>query len=82
MPDLILLDLDLPDLPGNQVLANLQADANTKPIPVVIISADATPHQIEKLMTAGASNYLTKPLEITSFLQMVDEWIGAGGHAK
>ncbi len=82
MPDLILLDLDLPDLPGIEVLANLQADANLKPIPVVIISADATPHQIEKLLTAGATNYLTKPLDITSFLQMVDEWIGAGGHTK
>ena len=74
-PDLILLDLDLPDMHGSKVLENLQANPATREIPVVIISADAMPQQVERLMLAGARDYLTKPLEIVSFLKMVDEWI-------
>ncbi len=50
------------------------ADESIKSIPVVIISADATQHQIEKLMAAGAKYYLTKPLDINLFLQTVDIW--------
>ncbi|MCX6303829.1 MAG: PAS domain S-box protein [Bacteroidetes bacterium] len=78
LPDLILLDLDLPDMNGSEVLANLLADDIAKSIPVVILSADATQHQIEKLMTAGARDYLTKPLDINIFLKVVDEWIQPG----
>ena len=74
-PDLILLDLDLPDMPGIEVLAGLQANAITKYIPVVILSADATSQQIEKLMNSGARDYLTKPLDIHMFLHVVDEWM-------
>jgi PAS domain S-box-containing protein len=75
-PDLILLDLNLPDIHGNEVLALLQSEQRTKSIPVVVISADAMPKQIEKLLKAGARNYLTKPLEISAFLVEVDRWIG------
>jgi PAS domain S-box-containing protein len=75
LPDLILLDLNLPDIAGSEVLAKLQEDDRTKLIPVVVITADATPQQIEKLMTAGAKDYLTKPLDIPMFLQVVDEWV-------
>ncbi len=76
-PDLILLDLDLPDIHGSEVLEILQSETVTSNIPVVIISADAMPHQVEKLMLSGARDYLTKPLDIVGFLQMVDEWIQA-----
>ncbi|MEI7981478.1 MAG: PAS domain S-box protein [Bacteroidota bacterium] len=78
MPDLILLDLNLPDMDGSEVLTNLLADDNTKSIPVVILTADATQHQIEKLMTAGAKDYLIKPLDINLFIMVVDEWIEHG----
>ena len=74
-PDLILLDLDLPDIHGREVFINLQADSGTKSIPVVIISADAMTHQIRKMLKAGAQDYLTKPIEIALFLKMVDKWI-------
>jgi CheY-like chemotaxis protein len=74
-PGLILLDLDLPDMSGIEVLEKLLADPLTKSIPVVIISADAMPFQVEKLKNAGAKDYLTKPLEIIEFLQVVDKWI-------
>ena len=73
LPDLILLDLHLPDLPGQKVLARLQEDELTRDIPVVIISADATARQIERLMAAGARSYLTKPLDIAVFFRVIEE---------
>ena len=72
-PQLVLLDLDLPDIHGRRVLQELQAQPETAKIPVIVISADATPSQIERMLTAGARNYLTKPFDIRRFLCMFDE---------
>lgn len=72
-PELILLDLDLPDMHGSEVLAQLRAHATTAETPVIVISADATPSQIERMLTAGARDYITKPFEIRRFLLMVDD---------
>ena len=72
-PDLILLDLNLPDMHGSQVLQQLQQSAVTRDIPVIVISADATPTQIEELLDAGASEYLTKPLDMRRLLQTLDK---------
>ena len=72
-PDLILLDLHLPDMPGWQVLAQLKADHVTRSVPVVVISADATAPQIKRLLSAGARAYLTKPLDLTEFFRVLDE---------
>jgi CheY-like chemotaxis protein len=71
-PDLILLDLHLPDMAGDETLRHLRKDPATKRIPVVIISADATPSQIRRLRAAGANEYLTKPLDVKRFLEVVD----------
>jgi CheY-like chemotaxis protein/two-component sensor histidine kinase len=75
-PGLILLDLDLPDMNGSNVLANLGAEEKTKSIPVVMVTADATQKQVHDQMAAGARGYLTKPLDVNMFLQVVDKWIG------
>ncbi|HEV2842689.1 MAG TPA: PAS domain S-box protein [Chthoniobacterales bacterium] len=72
-PDLILLDLHLPDLAGWEVLSRLQIQEATREIPVVIISADATSRQIKRLMAAGASAYLTKPLDMQEFFRVINE---------
>ena len=76
-PDLILLDLDLPDLHGSKVFERLQADDNVKNIPVVIISADAMTKQIDKLIKQGAKDYLTKPIDVVQFLKVVEEYLGS-----
>jgi CheY-like chemotaxis protein/two-component sensor histidine kinase len=81
-PDLILLDLNLPDIQGQEVLAALQQSARTKDIPVIIISADATPRQIERLLSEGAKAYVTKPLDVSQFLATFDEWIGVRQETK
>jgi CheY-like chemotaxis protein len=73
MPDLILLDLHLPDIKGEEVLAHLRSDPATQEIPVVIITADATPGQVQRLIASGATAYLTKPLDVSEFLTLVDE---------
>jgi CheY-like chemotaxis protein len=73
-PKLILLDLNLPDIHGADVLQLLQSSPLTAPIPVVVLSANATPSYIERLLTAGARNYLTKPFDIDPFLAVVDEF--------
>lgn len=70
-PDVILLDIHLPDISGEQVLEELRKDPATANIPVVILSADATPHQIQRLQAAGAAAYLTKPIEIRQLLDVL-----------
>ena len=70
-PQLVLLDLHLPDLPGWDVLTRLQANRRTRGIPVVAVSADATPDTVERLLKAGARSYLTKPLDIDRFYQIL-----------
>jgi PAS domain S-box-containing protein len=74
-PDLILLDLNLPDIHGSEVLRQLQDESGTHDIPVVVISADAMPKQIETLIKGGAKSYLTKPLGIMAFLKEVDLYV-------
>jgi CheY-like chemotaxis protein len=71
-PDLILLDQHLPDVTGSNVLCRLKADPATRAIPVVVVSADATPGQIRRLREVGAVDYLTKPLDVAHFLQVID----------
>jgi PAS domain S-box-containing protein len=72
-PDIILLDLDLPDIHGSEVMKDLQSNPNTKNIPVIVISADVMPEQVRKLQKAGVKNYLTKPLDVMEFLQEIDQ---------
>jgi signal transduction histidine kinase/ActR/RegA family two-component response regulator len=72
-PDLILLDRHLPDLSGDEVFALLREDARTRDIPVVILSADAIPARVRRMLDAGVRAYLTKPLDVKSLLAAVDE---------
>lgn len=74
-PDLVLLDLNLPDMSGREVLLALRNDPRTAHIPVIVVSADATARQIERLTADGAFAYLTKPLDILEFLATIDRAI-------
>jgi len=72
-PDLILLDVHLPDLDGWEVFSQLQVEETTRNIPVIVLSADATARQIQQFMTAGARDYLTKPLDVGRFSRVIEE---------
>jgi signal transduction histidine kinase/ActR/RegA family two-component response regulator len=76
-PDMILLDLHLPDVGGEEVLAQLRGDETTEDIPVVILSADATMRQRDPLLAAGARGYLTKPIAVADFLELVDRFMAS-----
>lgn len=71
LPDLILLDVQLPDMSGYDVLQRLKSRIETASIPVIVISADGTQYQVQKMLAAGAKAYLTKPLKVQEFLEML-----------
>jgi signal transduction histidine kinase/CheY-like chemotaxis protein len=71
-PILILLDLNLADISGEEVLHMLRDDPGTAQIPVAIVSADAMPRQVQRLLSGGASAYLTKPIDVRQLLDLVD----------
>ena len=71
-PDVILLDLNLPDMAGEAVLAELRASPATCDIPVVILSADATERRADQARAEGIQAYLTKPIDVQGLLQALD----------
>jgi signal transduction histidine kinase/ActR/RegA family two-component response regulator len=72
-PVLILLDLNLADIAGEEVLHMLRDDPMTAGIPVAIVSADAMPRQVQRMLAAGATAYLTKPIDVRELLDLVDK---------
>jgi PAS domain S-box-containing protein len=74
-PDLILLDMHLPDAAGEDVLATLRAEDRLRQIPVVVVSADATYARIEAALKSGVQAYVTKPLLMADTLAVVDRFL-------
>ncbi|GAB4114819.1 MAG: hypothetical protein Fur0014_17310 [Rubrivivax sp.] len=72
-PDLILLDLHLPEMDGFEVLRRLRADPRTRAIPVVAVSAHAMGADLARGRAAGFDDYLTKPLDVGALLALLDE---------
>jgi signal transduction histidine kinase len=72
-PNMILLDVNLPDISGDEVLRLLRSDPATQHIPVIILSADANPKQAEFLREAGATDYLEKPIDLHRFVRRVKD---------
>lgn len=70
-PNLIVLGLHLPDMPGGEVLKRLKADQPTREILVVVLTADPSAEQAEQFKALGAADYLTKPLDVSEFLETV-----------
>ena len=70
-PDFILLDMHLPDIPGETVLRRLQAEPTTADIPVAVLSAEATPAIIRRMRDNGVVAYLTKPLDLAELGRLI-----------
>ena len=76
-PDLILLDIQLPDISGTDVARRLKADAQTQAIPVIAVTAFAMPGDRTKILDSGCDDYVSKPLNIREFLALVERHIDA-----
>ena len=76
-PDLILLDIQLPDIWGTDVARRLKADAQTQAIPVIAVTAFAMPGDRTKILDSGCDDYVSKPLNIREFLALVERHIDA-----
>ncbi|MGA2927412.1 MAG: response regulator [Solirubrobacteraceae bacterium] len=76
-PDLIMLDLHLPDMPGAEVLKRLKTKPSTRDIPVIVLTADASGRQAERVKQFGAAGYLTKPLDVAKLLEILADKLGA-----
>ena len=80
-PGLLLLDLNLPDMSGQEVLRRLRAEPRTANVPVVIHSADARPSLIQELLDRGVRAFLPKPLDVRELLGLVDTVLAERVHA-
>ena len=76
-PDLVLLDGNLPDIDGAEVLRRIRSDPATAVLPVVVVSADASAARQAQLLALGANDYLVKPFEIERLGQLVADFTGA-----
>ena len=77
LPDLILMDLSLPDLDGWEATRRIKGQAATAAIPVIALTAHAMAGDREKAMEAGADDYDTKPVEFTRLLQKIESFLGS-----
>jgi CheY-like chemotaxis protein len=80
-PDVVLMDINLPGISGLTALRLLQGDATTAHIPVLALSANAMPRDIEKGLAAGFFRYLTKPIRLDEFMQALDAALDCRSHA-
>ena len=75
-PDLILMDLQLPDISGFDAVRQLKDHAETRPIPIVAVTAFAMVGDERKALTCGCDAYLAKPILLRDFLNLVEKFIG------
>ena len=72
-PDLVLMDIRLPDIDGAEALSRLRADERTASIPVLAVTAQAMQSDRERFLAAGFDSYLSKPVDVAELLQAVRE---------
>jgi two-component system cell cycle response regulator DivK len=84
-PALILMDIQLPGIDGITALQRLRAEAETRDIPVIAVTASAMTHNRQEIMAAGFDGYQSKPINVKDFVQAVQQMLerhrGAGGQA-
>ena len=79
LPDIVLLDISLPGMDGNEILARIRADSRLRRLPVIALTAHAMAGDREKYLAAGFNDYITKPIvDETLLLGAMEKWIAAG----
>ena len=76
LPDLVLMDIQLPDIDGITAFERLRADPQTQKIPVIAVSASAMPDDQQRIIASGFDAYITKPINVKSFIGTVELFIG------
>ena len=75
-PDLVLLDISLPGMDGNEILARIRADSELRKLPVIALTAHAMSGDREKYLAAGFNDYITKPIvDETILLAAIERWL-------
>jgi two-component system, cell cycle response regulator DivK len=83
LPDLVLLDISLPGMDGNEILARIRADERLRRLPVIALTAHAMAGDREKYLAAGFNDYITKPIvDETVLLNAMEKWIAAGTEGR
>lgn len=83
LPDLVLLDISLPGMDGNEILARIRADEHLRRLPVIALTAHAMAGDREKYLAAGFNDYITKPIvDETLLLRAMEKWIIAGREGR
>ena len=77
-PDLILMDIQLPEVSGLEITKRLKADEELRGIPVLSVTAFAMPGDEEKIRQAGCDGYMTKPISIAGFMQAIEQYLPDG----
>jgi two-component system cell cycle response regulator DivK len=78
-PALVLMDIQLPTMDGITALGKLRADAETASIPVVAVTASVTPGERDRVVAAGFNGYVSKPIDVATFGDMVQKHVDAAG---
>ncbi len=81
-PDLILMDIQLPEISGLDVTRQLKADADLKSIPVIAVTAFAMKGDEQKIREGGCEDYISKPISVTGFLEVIEKHLGAAEEAE
>jgi two-component system cell cycle response regulator DivK len=75
-PDLVLMDIQLPDIDGITALGQIRADPETKAIPVVAVSASVMPDDQQRIAASGFDAFVTKPINVKQFVETVERFVG------
>lgn len=78
MPDLILMDIQLPEISGLDVTRKIKAEPDVRDIPIIAVTAFAMKDDEEKILRAGCEAYISKPISITNFLETVKQFLNQG----
>ena len=81
-PDLILMDIQLPDIDGIEALRRIRADRSLDTVPVIAVSASVMPDDQHKIVTSGFDAFVTKPINLKQFLETVSRFLAHGRGAK
>jgi two-component system cell cycle response regulator DivK len=75
-PDLVLMDIQLPDIDGIEALAQIRADTEMKNIPVLAVSASVMPDEQQRIAASGFDAFVTKPINVKAFIAIVERFAG------